>query len=53
MDIRGTIIPNNPVTFVDMTHPFTSSLASNQRMIMRPNATSSYLFNYFADTHYF
>jgi hypothetical protein len=46
MDIRGTLIPNNPVTFIDITHPFTSSLASLQRMIMRSNVTSPYLFDY-------
>lgn len=46
MDIRGTIIPNKPLLYFDITHPFTSSLASLQRMIMRKNSTSPYIFDY-------
>lgn len=46
MDIRGTFITNKPALYFDITHPFTSSLASLQRMIMRKNSTSPYLFDY-------
>ncbi len=35
MDIRGTLVPNNVLNTIDITHPFTSSLASKTRMIMR------------------
>ena len=46
-DIRGTFIPNMPLNYIDITHPFTSSLASLQRMIMRYNASvSPYRYNY-------
>ena len=48
VDIRGTVIPNSPFTFINLTHPFTASLASNQRIILRQNNTSPYY--YTADT---
>ena len=47
MDIKGSFIPNMPLQYIDITHPFTSSLASLQRMIIRQNASvSPYLFDY-------
>lgn len=47
IDIRGSFIPNMPLNYLDITHPFTSSLASLQRMVMRKNmSVSPYLFDY-------
>ena len=51
MDIRGTVIPNFPFTFINITHPFVASLNSNQRMILRTNSTSPY--SYTRDTDLF
>lgn len=48
MDIRGTLIPNQPLTYIDFTHPFPQapSLEALARMIIRTNATSPYYFDY-------
>ena len=35
MDIRGTIIPNLPFTFINLTHPFVASINSVQRFLLR------------------
>lgn len=50
MDIRGNVIPRQPLTYIDFTHPFPQSLTSQARMIIRTNNTSPYYFDYSSET---
>ena len=45
MDIRGTIVPRIGYTDVTMRYPFPADITATQRMILRENATSPYLFD--------